>query len=199
MKRLYVAFLIIFFMPLAASAQLLKNIDFGGGWNYTTGNQGLNGFNVSVAAHFSHRVALAVDYDGVYDTSNIGIFQITPGVGQVTSKSHLQDYMIGPRVYFPGLIKTKTAHLNVLNFFAAAQFGGSHLNTELIQAQTNSRVGQSDSAFAWTLGGGVEFRLTPHRSARSDLGLLRTHFADTGQSRLRFVLGVAYYLKARNK
>ena len=42
------------------------------------------------------------------------------------------------------------------------------------------------------LGGGAGYVLSPHWAARANFDLLRTHFADSGQSRLRFVLGVAY-------
>lgn len=168
----------------------------GFGWAHATGNGSLNGFNISAAAHFQHRVALAAFYDGVYDTQNIGVFQLTP-IGLVTEKNHLQNFMIGPRIYFPSLLKGKSHTLDLLNLFAQAQFGGSHLNTEIHQAATDSRVGSDDSAFSWMLGGGTDVRLTSHWSARGDVDLLRTHFADAGQSRLRFVIGVAYFLKGR--
>jgi len=42
------------------------------------------------------------------------------------------------------------------------------------------------------IGGGADYVLSSHWAARGNLDLLRTHFANTGQSRLRFVLGIAY-------
>ena len=42
------------------------------------------------------------------------------------------------------------------------------------------------------VGGGADYRLTSHWVARIKLDFLRTHFADTGQSRVRLGLGIAY-------
>jgi opacity protein-like surface antigen len=196
MKRAYVLLSILLSLPLAASAQLINNFEAAGGYAHVSGDGGLNGFNVDVAAFFRPRVALAADYDGVYDTSNIGTFQIT-SVGLVTSKNHLQDYMIGPRIYFPGLIKTKNKTINLLNVFVEPQFGGSHLNSEIIQAVPNIRTGTSDSGFTYSLGGGADFRVSPHWAARTKIDLLRTHLANEGQSRVRFILEIAYFLKPR--
>jgi hypothetical protein len=197
MKKVYTLLLVLFALSLTASAQLLRNVEVGGGYTYMSGNQGLNGFNVEGALFFTHRVALALDYDGGYDTSNIGSFQVTP-VGLITSKSHLQNFLIGPRIYFPGLIQSKNKTVKLLNIFGEAQFGGSHLNTEIIQAATNTRTGTSDSAFTWMLGGGSDFRLSDHWFARGNLDFLRTHFANEGQSRVRLVLGVSYFFKPRS-
>jgi outer membrane protein OmpA-like peptidoglycan-associated protein len=41
-------------------------------------------------------------------------------------------------------------------------------------------------------GGGADYRLSPHWVGRFKVDFLRTHFADTGQSRLRFSFGIAY-------
>lgn len=194
MRKGLALFLVLFLGSVTALAQ--RNYEVGGGYAYASGNGGLNGFNADVAVFFNRRVAFAADYDGVYDTSNIGTFQVTP-VGNVTSKNHLQDLLLGPRVYFPGLIKTKNKTINLLNPFGEVQLGASHINSEIIQASTGSRVGTNDSAFTWMLGGGADVRLAPHWAARAKFDLLRTHFANSGQSRVRFVIGVAYFIKPR--
>jgi hypothetical protein len=196
MKKVYALLLVLLALPLTASAQLIRNLELGGGYAHITGNQGLNGFNVDGALFFSHRVALALDYDGVYDTTNLGTFQVTP-VGAVTAKNHLQDLLLGPRFYFPGLIKSKNKTVNLLNIFGEVQLGGSHLNSEIIEAATGTRVGTNDSAFTWMFGGGADYRLSPHFAARGKVDFLRTHFANTGQSRLRVVFGFAYFFKPR--
>ncbi len=171
-----------------------RNLDVNVGYGYASGNGGLSGFNVGAAAWFSHRVAVAIDYDGGYDTSSLGLFQVTP-IGAVTSKNHLQTLMMGPRVYFPGVIKTKNKTVNELNPFAELQLGASHLNSEIIQEVLRTRTGTNDTAFTWMIGGGSDIRLSPHWSARAKLGLLRTHLGNTGQSRVRFTLGVAYFFR----
>jgi opacity protein-like surface antigen len=190
---LIVAILALFALSPIASAEDFSthNFEVSGGYAYSSGNQGLNGFNVSLAYFFAHRVALVGGYDGLYDTSQIGTFQLTP-LGLIVSKSHLQNYLIGPRVYFPGLIKSKEKHIAYLLPFAEAQFGTSHLDTEIQNKSLGTSVGTNDSAFTWMLGGGADYRISPHWVGRINVDFLRTHLADAGQSRLRLGLGVAY-------
>jgi hypothetical protein len=152
----------------------------------------LDGFNAGAALYFTPRVSIAADYDGVYDTSTIGPFAISQ-FGTVAVKSHLQDFLFGPRIFFPGLIKNKTNEkVRLLRPFGEAQFGVSHLNSTIRQPQLNVSQSASDNAFTWMIGGGTDYRLSTHWSARGKLDLERTHFADSGQSRLRVVLGVTY-------
>jgi hypothetical protein len=186
---------ILLALPATTLAQQ-RNYEIGAGYAYINGNGGLSGFNANIAVFFNRRVAFAFDYDGGYDTSSLGTFQVTP-IGNVTAKNHLQDLLLGPRVYFPGLIKSKNKTINLLNPFGEVQLGGSQLNSEIIQSATNTRTGTSDSAFTWMIGGGADVRLSPHWAARGKLDLLRTHLGDTGQSRVRFVLGVAYFFRPR--
>jgi opacity protein-like surface antigen len=173
-----------------------ENLELSGGYAHISGDLGLNGFDVGVAAWFTPRFAVAVDYDSGWNTSRIGIFELTQ-TGLVVAKSHLQDFLIGPRFFFPGVIKTGNKRVAHLLPFAEAQFGGSHLNSSLRTVSTNINQSAADSAFSYMLGGGADYRLYPHWVARLKLGLLRTHIADTGQSRLRLSLGVAYTLGAR--
>jgi len=178
---------------LNASAQ---RVELSGGYTHITGDQGLDGFNVGAAAWFTHRVSIAADYDSGWDTSRIGIFELTP-TGVVSSKSHLQDWLFGPRISFPGLIKTGNKRVAQLLPYGEAEFGVSHLKSSIKQTATDFSQSTSDTAFSWMLGGGADYRLFPHWVGRLKLGLLRTHFAETGQSRLRLSLGVAYTLKER--
>lgn len=195
MKKSAAVFLLILFVSIGVLAQR-RNFEVGLGYGYASGNGGTHGFNVGVGYYFHPRVALAADYDGLYDTSNIGTFQVTP-IGNVTSKNHLQNLLIGPRIFFPGLIRTKNKTINLLNPFGEVQLGQSRLNSELIQSASNTRTGTHDSAFTWMVGGGADVRLTPHWAARGKLDLLRTHFANAGQSKARFSLGVAYFFRAK--
>jgi opacity protein-like surface antigen len=181
---------------LGASAQgaSKENVELSGGYAHISGDLGLNGFDVGAAAWFTPRFAIAFDYDSGWNTSRIGIFELTQ-TGLVVAKSHLQDFLIGPRYFFPGVIKTGNKHIAHLLPFAEAQFGGSHLKSSLQTVTTSQSA--SDSSFSYMLGGGADYRLNPHWVARLKLGLLRTHIADAGQSRLRLNLGVAYTLGAR--
>jgi hypothetical protein len=49
------------------------------------------------------------------------------------------------------------------------------------------------------LGGGLDYRTAPHWVARIKVDFLRIHFADAGQSRLRFGSELAYFTRGRAK
>jgi opacity protein-like surface antigen len=190
-RACFLAFVALLWISPSLSAQLVSKIEASGGWAHVTGNFGLDGFNVGIAGWFNPRVAVAFDYDGVYDTSTVGIFQLS-NVGQISAHSHLQDFLAGPRIYFPGLIKTtKLKAGKRLTPFAEAQFGLSHLSSSLSQVNVGAES-SSDTAFSWMLGAGADYRLNPRWLARIKLDFLRTHFADAGQSRLRLCVEAAY-------
>jgi hypothetical protein len=187
-KFLSCLLLSLFAFSLSTSAQ---NVELSGGYAHISGDQGLDGFNVGAAAWFTPRVAIAADYDSGWDTSRIGIFELT-ATGLVVSKSHLQNFLFGPRFFFPGAIKTGNKRIANLLPFAEVEFGFSHLGASLVDVATDTGQSATDNAFSWMLGGGADYRVSPHWVGRLKLGLLRTHLAETGQSRLRLSLGVAY-------
>ena len=186
-------FVLLVVSPRNASAQ---GLELSGGWAHSTGDFGLDGFNLGAAWRFAPNIAVAAQYEGLYDTSQVGTFEFT-SVGAIASKSHLQNFLIGPRYYFGqqeiGKKKQGNGSKHVYNIspFGEAAFGISHLKST-IQEGPQPAFTNSDSAFTWMLGGGADYQLSPHWMARGSLDLLRTHLNQSGQSRLRFVLGVAY-------
>ena len=139
------------------------------------------------------KISIAFNYDGVYNTSVLGAFALT-NVGLTTSKSHLQNFMIGPRIYTPGItIKGCGGTINhhLMNPFVEAQFGESNLYSQVTTQQVGT-ITSADTAFTWELGGGADVPFRRNWAARVNVDLLRTHFVDMGQSRLRLVLGVVY-------
>jgi opacity protein-like surface antigen len=200
MKRLVWALLALVMISLPASAQVYKvwkhNVDLMGNWTYVSGNGGTNGFAVG-ASYFLHpRVAIAFNYDSTWDDSTIGLFQLLPSAGLTTVHSRLQNWLFGPRVFFPGLLKGKAqVKGHILRPFAEVQFGFSDLNQSLTSVQVTT-VSASDSGFTWMLGGGGDINVTDHWAVRTNIDFLRTHFVSQGQSHLRFGLGVAYAFKA---
>jgi hypothetical protein len=197
-KQVCTLLLVLSTFSIAANAQFAKrNVEFNGGYAHITGNQGLDGFNVGAALYFTPRVSIAADYDGVYDTSAIGPFAIS-STGQISVHSHLQDFLFGPRIFFPGLFKSKSnPKIRRLRPFGEAEFGVSHLNSSISQTNPPASSSASDTAFTWMLGGGADYRFSAHWSGRGKLDFERTHFSDQGQSRLRIVLGVTYAIGRR--
>jgi Outer membrane protein beta-barrel domain len=175
-----------------------QDLELSGGWEHATSDFGVDGFNLGAAWFFQPRLAIAAQYDGMWDTTRVGTFEFT-SVGAIVAQSHLQDFLAGPRFYFPVYTingdnnsKRKSNHkVYRLYPFAEAQFGVSHLH-QSIQQGIAPAVTNSDSAFSWMLGGGVDYPLTDHWSARGNLDLLRTHLNASAQSRLRLGIGIAY-------
>ena len=175
--------------PAGTSAQ---GLELSGGWAYITGSNG-NGIDVGAGWFFTHHVELAADYDTTWKDTTIGTFQLT-SIGLVTQKNHLQNWLFGPRIFF----YNGEVHKRKINVFGEAQFGFSHTRTKLEMINVPS-TSTTDNGFSWMLGGGADYVINRHWTARGKLDLLRNHFANTGQSRLRVSLGVAYTFEAREK
>ena len=176
--------------PQQAASRFFHRFELSGGYAHISGNEGLNGFNAGASFFLNPNISLGFNFDGVWDTTILGSFALT-NVGLVTSRSHLYDYMSGPRIYFPAVIKLHCAPnaLPVLRPFVQAQFGESTLFTQ-VSAVNVGTIATQDTAFSWLLGGGGDFRIDDHFAARVSADLLRTHIADSGQSRIRVILGV---------
>jgi len=174
------------------NAQIIKNLEFTGGWSHLSGNNGLDGFNGGASVWFTRRVSVGFDYDYSWDTNALTSFALT-NTGLIVVKNHYQDWLVGPRFSF-GSKEVKV--LRTLAPFAEVEWGASHLKTNVSQIGVgNEQV--SDNSGTWLLGGGGDILFSPHWAGRVNVGLLRTHFADTGQSRLRFIMGAVYTFGAR--
>ena len=183
----------LFICSVAASAEGF-NFDLSGGYAYISGDQGQNGFTAGTSVRYD-KVALAFDYDRAWGTDNLGNFVLTP-TGLINVKSRIQDFMAGPRFYFPGVLKSHKLHVNLFNFFAETEMGASYLRQNLtIPAQGVAR-GASDNNFAWLIGAGGDYRVSPHFLARVKADFFRTHFTTEGQRRFRLSLQVVYTFKA---
>jgi hypothetical protein len=191
--RALVLVLVLLFMAIVALSPTARGqgLQVGGGWSHVTGNFGTDGFDVRGAWFFTKRVSIAGDYESTWDSSALGTFAFT-NFGSIAVDSHLQDALFGPRIFF----STNWTDKHKLNPFGEAQFGVSHLNQK-VTLQNQPSVSASDSAFTWMLGGGVDYRLSSHFSARGNLDFLRTHFVHEGQSHLRLVLGIDYTFGSR--
>lgn len=189
--------LIPFLMMVVATSMLShtargQGLEVSGGWAHLTGDFGTDGFNVGGAWWFTHRVTIAADYENSWDTTSLSTFAFTQ-TGPFAVKSHLQSFVIGPRIFF----SSKWTDKYKVNPFAEAQFGSSHLSQDL--TQTTGTTSASDTAFAWLLGGGAEYLFTPHWSGRANLDFMRTHLSNEGQSRLRLLVGITYTFGSREK
>ncbi len=185
-----IALMAVLFLPQSISAQ---DLELSGGYAHVTQNFGTDGFDVGAAWWFTSKITVGANYDSTWDTSQIGVFEIT-NVGLLVSKAHLQSFLVGPRIFF----LSHNVKKHKLGIFGETQYGFSHINTKFQQVPA-ATISASDTAFTWTLGGGADYPFTSHWSGRANLDFMRTHFAAAGQSRLRLVLGIAYTFGKREK
>lgn len=193
MKIVPVLATVILLITILSPRLSAQNVELSGGWAHLTGNNGVDGFDLGVAAMFTSRVGIALNYDDTWDTSTIGAFELS-SIGLTSASSHLQNYLVGPRVFF---VQRKIKNKYVLSPFGEAQFGGSHLSQKLQQQGTGVQQSAADSGFTWMLGAGADYVVASHWALRGNLDFVRTHFINSGQSHLRFVLGVAYTIRRR--
>ena len=184
---------VVLLMPSRAHAQIfdLSNAEFGGGYSHVSGDSGLNGLNLSAGLWFGRRVSLAVDYDTVWNNSVLGVFSLT-STGQTTINTHQQNFLVGPRIFFPAKKITKL-HLDP---FAEVQIGATH-EYQKVSAVNIGTVSASDNSYSWLIGGGLDYGFTEHWTGRLKGDFFRTHIADSGQTRFRLGLGVAYTFKKK--
>ena len=101
MKNQFLLLLALLAFLLPSSAQkLAQKLELGGGYTHISGDGGVDGLNLGAAAWVSQRVSLALDYDSAWDSSHVGVFELTQ-TGVIITKSHLQNFLVGPRISFP--------------------------------------------------------------------------------------------------
>ena len=111
--------LLLLVTPLLAAGQFLE---LNGGYAHISGDGGLDGFNVGASVWLSHRVSVGFDYDDTWDNSHLGVFELTQ-TGTIITKNHLQDFLVGPRIYFPGVTLSKEKHIARFLHFAEVELG----------------------------------------------------------------------------
>jgi len=166
-------------------------LEVGGSYSHLTGNSGLDGVTGSAGWRWNQYVTLVGEANFLWDTSRIGVFDLSSDTGVIRIKSDYQSYLGGGRVNLIRLFKQKELEKRKLIPHAQLLLGVSHLHQKLLDA-TGTSLNASDSAFTWVLGGGIDYALSPHWIARGDLDFVRTHFVDAGQSRLKTEIGLSY-------
>ena len=197
MKTVIYVMLALLTFSLPAVAQFgQEDLEFSGGYEHISGDQGLDGYRVGMGWNPIPKFQLHLTYDGVYDNSTIGTFELT-SVGSTFTNSHLQEIMVGPRYFLPGALKGHgRIQGKALIPFIDASFGETRLHSRISNAALGE-INSADTAFSWAIGGGADYRIYPHWALRANLGFLRTHFANTGQGRVTLGLGVVWSIRAR--
>jgi hypothetical protein len=186
------ATLMVIAVLLLVPAIAVGQLEVGAQYTHLTGNDGLDGLSASVGWQFNRRVTLVGQGDLLWDTSRAGVFDLAPNVGAVSLNSNLQDILGGARVRVIGFKPLKSIEKRKLLPFGELLFGVSRLSQRVKDSQGTVSIQAADRAFTWVLGGGLDYTLSGKWLARTNIDLVRTHFVDAGQTRMRLSIGLAH-------
>ena len=176
MRNLLIACGLVFLGALSAIAQENRGFEVAGSYQYVRFNpgNGADGINChggsgSAAGYFTAQIGIVGEFGGCKVTG------LPSG-----ATAHELSYLFGPRVYFH-------PHGRVFPFVQTL-FGGQRFSAGL------SGLGSSsDSAFAWTAGGGADVTLTKHVSLRAvQVEYMMNRFGGESQNNLRIQSGLVW-------
>ena len=173
---------VLSFFGATAKAQDVPKVDIFAGYSYVRKNPStsgassfsLNGGSASIAYNAKSWLSGVADF-GAYHNGNI--------LGTGTDGT-LSTYLFGPRVSYH--------HSGRITPFGEVLFGVAHAGASI--AGTSG----SDNAFAMSLGGGVDYRLTDRFAIRPiKVDYLMSRFSETGtgnqtQNNLRVSTGIVF-------
>ena len=138
----------------------------------------LNGWNGSVEGKVLPFIGLVADFGGLYGSvSNVPNPACTGIVGGSCSFSvstHIHTFLFGPRV---------SGSVGKFRPFAHALIGAGHVS------ESASLFSNSDTSFAYALGGGLDYHLIPLISWRLQGDLVQTRFFSNTQNNVRISTG----------
>jgi opacity protein-like surface antigen len=144
----------------------------------SAGRASLDGWEASASVRFFPWLRAVGDVAGGYGTVPVAFSSIL-GSGKVNVNTNLHTYLFGPRA---------SVSVGRLAPFGQALFGLAHQSVSANAFITN--VGQRDSAFAFDLGGGVDFRLVSRVAWRVQADYLQTTLFDSTQHDPRTGTGI---------
>jgi outer membrane immunogenic protein len=174
---------VLAFCSTALKAQDTPKVDLFAGYSYVRDNPstsgvdsfGLNGGSASIAYNANNWLSAVADFGG-YHNGNI----LNTGVDGT-----LSTYLFGPRVSY--------RHSERFTPFGEVLFGVAHAGANFLGTSG------SDNAFAMSIGGGVDVRVSHRFSIRPiKIDYLLTRFNETGtgavsQNNLRVSTGVVFH------
>jgi len=191
----FVSFVLFCFLPMFSSSLTAQTADVSFGYSFSisglsffssTGSEGirsagrasLNGWDASASLRLSHWFRVAADVSAGYGSVPVEFFTfLGPGKGKVSTNLH--TYLLGPRA---------SISVGRLAPFGQALFGVAH---QSIPASASiSNVAQQQNAFAFDLGGGVDYRLVSRVAWRVQADYLQTNLFNSTQHDPRVTTGI---------
>jgi len=141
----------------------------------------LNGWNGSIEGKVLPFIGIVADFSGEYGSAPLGNPACTVIIGGSCSPSastHIQTFLFGPRV-----------SVSVAKFrpFAEALIGAEHIS------ENASPFSNSDTSFAYALGGGLDYHLIPLISWRLEGDMVQTRFFSNTQNNVRISTGIVIH------
>ena len=179
MPRFFVLFhwtfaLLLTFLAEIASAQIPTkgNVFFGYSYDNTAISRAdggsLNGWDAALEGKLAPWVGLVVDIDGHYGSRSY------PAVSANVAE---HNFLFGPRV---------SVQAERYRPFGEFLIGGSHVSR-------SSGISDSNTSFANTVGGGLDYRVAGPLSVRGQLDWVTTRFYGATQNGVRFSTGIAIH------
>ncbi len=145
----------------------------------TSGSFGLNGWNASAEMKFLPLIGIVADFSGHYGSQTVTtVCGFVPSCVPIQEKmdSTVYHFLVGPQLSFTvGRIRP----------FAHGLFGAGHLN----DSATVRPFSASDTAFAYAIGGGIDYRLLGPLRWRVQGDFLNDRFFGNTQNNFRFSTG----------
>jgi len=170
MRNFFMLVLLTAFFAAPALAQEEPKAELFGGYEYLriSGGNNCHGGGGNLAYNFSNWLGAVGDF---------GVCKVT-GLPSGTNANAF-NYLFGPRLSYRSS--------SSLTPFAQVLFGGERLGAGV------SGVGSgSVNSFAFTLGGGADYKFTDHVSFRGQVEYLYTHFGGATQNNARIEAGIVY-------
>ena len=181
-KSCAIAVVVLFLTTLSLAQVPAGNVFFG--YSYlsadqnTGGRANLNGWNASVEGKVAPLLGIVADISGYYGSQDFALVCTAPLCPPSSLSSSTHSFLFGPRL---------SVSVGKFRPFAHALFGASHINGSA------AGVSESDTSFAYALGGGLDYHLVPLIAWRIQADALQTRFFGGTQSNARISTGIVVH------
>jgi opacity protein-like surface antigen len=144
------------------------------------GRTNMSGWNGSLEGKVLPFIGIVADFSGNYGTAGVPPNSLCNGAScsGLSASTDIYSYLFGPRV---------SITVGKVRPFAEALFGAGH-NTESASGSSNS-----NTSFAYAVGGGIDYHLIPLISWRLEGDLLQTRFFSNTQNNVRISTGIVIH------
>ena len=153
--------------------------------DFVSGNRSnLNGWNGSIEGKVLPFIGIVADFSGHYGHVPLAVNPSCTAViggscSGLNASANVHNFLFGPRV---------SVSVGKVRPFAHALFGAGHIST------TGSfGLSDSDTSFAYAMGGGLDYHLIPLISWRVQADMLQDRFFGNTQSNVRISTGIVIH------